>query len=147
MFIPSASPAPRGREAKSPKYKNKKVEFRGMKFDSIGERDRYICLLQDQEQGRIINLDRQVKFPLTSNGVIVCHYIADFTYEFPDKTKIVEDYKGVLTDTFQLKAKMFKACYGFDILITKRRAWRSSNVMEGASWKTPKSTTPRKCSK
>jgi len=124
MFIPSASPDPRGREAKSPKYKNKKVEFRGMKFDSIGERDRYICLMQDEKDGKISDLQRQVKFPLTSNGIIVCHYIADFVYT-KGSIKVVEDYKGVLTDTFQLKAKMFKACYGFDITITRRKGWKS----------------------
>ena len=125
MFIPSASPAPRGREVnKNPKYKNKKVEFRGMKFDSIGERDRYICLMQDEKDGKISDLQRQVKFPLTSNGIVVCHYIADFVYT-KGSIKVVEDYKGVLTDTFQLKAKMFKACYGFDITITRRKGWKS----------------------
>lgn len=133
----------RARSPRAPKYKNKKVEFRGMKFDSIGERDRYLCLLQDQEEGRIRNLERQVKFPLTCNGVVVCHYIADFVYDeiMPDAflKHVVEDFKGVLTDTFQLKAKMFKACYGFDITITKRRAWKSSNTLEGTSWKRPKS--------
>jgi len=124
MFIPSASPAPRGREAKSPKYKNKKVEFRGMKFDSIGERDRYICLMQDEKDGKISDLQRQVKFPIASKGIVVCHYIADFVYT-KGSIKVVEDYKGVLTDTFQLKAKMFKACYGFDITITRRKGWKS----------------------
>lgn len=125
MFIPSASPSPRGREVnKNPKYKNKKVEFRGMKFDSIGERDRYICLTQDEKDGKISDLQRQVKFPLASNGIVVCHYIADFVYT-KGSIKVVEDYKGVLTDTFQLKAKMFKACYGFDITITRRKGWKS----------------------
>ena len=95
-----------------------------MKFDSIGERDRYICLMQDEKDGKISGLQRQVKFPLTSNGIVVCHYIADFVYNIGD-VKFVEDYKGVLTDTFQLKAKMFKACYGYEITITRRKGWKS----------------------
>lgn len=161
VYVPTFDSAkPRARSPRAPKYKNKKVEFRGMKFDSIGERDRYLCLLQDQEDGRIRNLERQVKFPLTCNGVVVCHYIADFVYRKKIYAQVepgsvctvpygvhleegfyyvVEDFKGVLTDTFQLKAKMFKACYGFDITITKRRAWKSSNTLEGTSWKRPKS--------
>lgn len=116
------------------KYKNKKVEYRGMRFDSIGERDRYICLLQEQEDGIISDLRRQIKFGLTCNDVVVCHYISDFVY-VRDDVMVVEDFKGVLTDVFQLKAKWFKAQYGFDITVTKRRAWRSSNAMEPKSWK------------
>lgn len=105
-----------------------------MKFDSIGERDRYVFLLSEQEAGRIRNLQRQVKYALTINDDHICNYIADFVY-FKDNGTIVEDYKGVITDVFELKAKMFKACYGFDITITRRPSWRSSNVMEGKSWK------------
>lgn len=121
-------------KSRETKYKNKKVEFRGMRFDSIGERDRYICLLQEQDDGIITNLRRQIKFGLTCNDIHVCNYIADFVYYRGDDL-IVEDFKGVLTDVFQLKAKWFKAQYGFDITVTKRRAWRSSNAMEPKSWK------------
>lgn len=135
IYIPSAQTKQRARSAKTSKYRNKKIEFRGEKFDSIGERDRFLFLLQEQEHGKICNLRRQVKFPLTCNGVVVCHYIADFQYTDENALLVVEDFKGVLTDTFQLKAKMFKACYGFDITITKRKNWRSSNPMERKSWK------------
>lgn len=95
-----------------------------MKFDSIGERDRYIQLLQEQKEGKISNLQRQIKFPLTSNGHVVCHYVADFQYVDDKALLVVEDFKGYMTDLFQLKAKMFKACYGFDITITRRRTRR-----------------------
>lgn len=153
---PSATKA-RPRAVKAPKYKNKKIEFRGDKFDSIGERDRYIFLLQEEQDGKIRNLERQVSFPFEINGQHICKYIADFVY---DKimtveqvkklngctitggdgnnywVRVVEDFKGVITDTFALKAKMFKAIHGYEITITKRPSWRSSNVMEGKSWKT-----------
>lgn len=139
VYVPpsqSATKKPRARSSapKANKYKNQKVMFRGMKFDSIGERDRYVFLLSEQEAGRIRNLQRQVKYALTINDDHICNYIADFVY-FKDNGTIVEDYKGVITDVFELKAKMFKACYGFDITITRRPSWRSSNVMEGKSWK------------
>ena len=133
VYIPGEKLS-RARSPKPPKYKNKKIEFRGQKFDSIGERDRFLFLLQDEADGKIQNLERQVAFPMAINGQHICKYIADFVY-IQDGVKIVEDFKGVLTDTFQLKAKMFKAIYGFDITITKRKGWRSSNPMERKSWK------------
>jgi len=111
------------REPKAQKYRNRRVQFRGMSFDSVGERDRYIALLQDQEAGRISDLERQVRFPLVVNGVTVCHYVADFQYVDKNALLVVEDFKGVATDIFKLKAKMFKAQYGFDITITRRKTW------------------------
>ena len=161
VYVPpsqSATKKPRARSSapKANKYKNQKVMFRGMKFDSIGERDRYVYLLSEQEAGKIRNLQRQINFPLTSiRGEHICFYVADFVYEvaiandavfkeqMPQRVevneylswvRVVEDFKGVITDVFELKAKMFKACYGFDITITRRPSWRSSNVMEGKSW-------------
>lgn len=154
--VATKKPRPRSSAPKTGKYKNKKIEFRGMSFDSIGERDRYVFLLSEQDAGNIRNLQRQVKYPLEINGEHICFYVADFVYEkFTGATvkmsgmfgeqkyttatehfeKVVEDFKGVLTDVFKIKAKMFKACYGFDITITRRPSWRSSNAMEGKSWK------------
>lgn len=117
------------------KFGNKKVSFRGSTFDSIGERDRWIALLDDQENGKIKNLQRQVSFDLTSHGQLICRYIADFTYN--DKTGyVVEDYKGIETDVFKIKKKLMKACYDIDILITKRKSWNARNVFGDKSWKT-----------
>ncbi len=162
VYIPpsqSATKKPRARSSapKPVKYKNKKIEFRGMSFDSIGERDRYIFLLSEQEAGRIRNIQLQVPFKLQCNGQHICKYIADFTYEKKLSVKeirdnpefqhiaggdgqeyfvsVVEDFKGVITDVFALKAKLFKANFGYDITITRRPSWRSSNVLEGKSWK------------
>ena len=69
------------------------------------------------------DLKEQVRFPLVINGITVTHYIADFV--FTDKSFIgdgkqhVVDVKGVLTDIFKLKKKMFEAQYGMPIDIVR----------------------------
>ena len=152
VYIPpsqSATKKPRARSSapKPGKYKNKKIEFRGMSFDSIGERDRYVFLLSEQDKGEIRNLRRQVRYALEIKGEHICFYIADFVYDKKNGLQeredvslinwvnVVEDFKGMITDVFALKAKMFKANFGYDITITRRPSWRSSNALEGKSWK------------
>lgn len=106
---------------KKSKYGNKKVTYAGQIFDSIGERDRYFYLQEAERQGRIKDLKCQVRFPLDVNGLKVCAYIADFVYFLPDGHRIVEDYKGAITDVFRLKAKLFKAIYGMEVKISGRK--------------------------
>lgn len=102
------------------KYGNKKATYKDMTFASVGERDRYIVLEQEQRDGLITGLQRQVPFNLTIGDMHICKYIADFVYTRAGRG-VVEDYKGMRTDVFNLKAKMFRACYGFDILITGKQ--------------------------
>ena len=131
VYVPpsqSATKKPRARSSapKANKYKNQKVMFRGMKFDSIGERDRYLFLLEELKAGKIANLERQVSFSLDVNDQHICRYIADFVYELPDKTRIIEDYKGLITDVFSLKSKLMKAIYGIDVKISRRNSCKLS---------------------
>lgn len=106
-------------KSKRSKYGNTKVEFQGLKFDSKGELQRYLFLLDCQERGLISDLQRQVRIPLIADDQLVCHYIADFEYRRGGEV-ITEDYKGVLTDSFRIKAKLFKAFYLRDIKIIKK---------------------------
>jgi hypothetical protein len=101
------------------KYHNKKCEYKGLKFDSLLERDRWIYLEDCQKDGIIHSLDRQIKIPLIVQGILICHYVADFQYNIAEH-KIIEDCKGILTDVFRIKSKLFKAIYGYDIQIIKR---------------------------
>lgn len=105
------------------KYNNVKCTYSGIKFDSIGERNRYRELEMMQNQcGQIIELKTQVKFPIIVNDVKICTYIADFTYKRKeDMQYIVEDFKGVQTSIFKLKKKLMKAVYGIDILLTFKK--------------------------
>ena len=105
--------------SKRNKYGAIKTTINGEKFDSKGEA-RYWLVLQDRlRKGEIMNLKRQIRFPLEVNGKKVCDYIADFTYT-ENGVFVVDDYKGKVTDLFRIKAKLFEVIYGYKIRITKK---------------------------
>ena len=109
-------------EPKQPKYRNKKCVWKGQQFDSIRERDRFIILENEQQEGRITDLNRQVSFQLLptqkdERGKVIekpCCYVADFTY-WKDGEFIVEDAKGVKTKEYRLKRKMLLYFHGLRI--------------------------------
>ncbi|HCC04015.1 MAG TPA: hypothetical protein DEP51_04065 [Clostridiales bacterium] len=100
------------------KYKAKKTEVDGIKFDSQKEANRYLDLLVLQRAGLIQDLHRQVKFELQpsykKNGKTIrpIYYVADFVYYDTFKgQKIVEDTKGYRTEIYKLKKKLFEIRY------------------------------------
>lgn len=103
------------------KYHNKKCEYKGLKFDSLKERNHYIVLEHLEKTGQIKDLKRQVKFELQPsfklNGKTIraINYIADFTY-LKDGILVVVDTKGFRTKDYLLKKKMFQYKYGIDIV-------------------------------
>ena len=106
------------RRPKTNKYNNHKCEFEGQKFDSQKELLRYRQLLILEEEGKIMELKRQVPFVLIEtqkyNGKTYrsCKYYADFTYREPNNPLlIVEDVKGgkaTQTTEFIIKEKLFR---------------------------------------
>src|SRR5881398_1190799 len=64
------------------KYGNVKVTYAGHVFDSIGERDRYLVLLDRQKRGEITDLTLKPAFPIEVNGVKIFErtYHPDFSY-------------------------------------------------------------------
>ena len=103
-----------GISPKSSKYKNKKTEYKGLTFDSIGERDHYIELELRQRAGEITDLKTQVSFEIQpaftdSKGkrIRAITYKADFVYyDLKDKRTHIEDYKGFKTKEYLLKKKL-----------------------------------------
>lgn len=106
------------------KYKNEKVEFGGIKFDSKRERDRYMVLKDAERQGLISELKCQPKFTLIPaqyhdeqkqlktkiKMVQKCDFLAityrgDFQY-VKNGEVVVEDVKGMITPEYKLKEKM-----------------------------------------
>lgn len=71
---------------KQSKYKNKKVVYNGIKFDSQKERNYYIKLKLLEDKGKIKDLKLQVKYELQpkfksgNKNIQAISYIADFTY-------------------------------------------------------------------
>ena len=105
---------------KRPKYGNRKVTVGDITFDSAKEAKRWGELQFMVKAGEIRNLQRQVRFPIVVNGVKVCSYIADFTYEELGGV-VVEDVKSEFTrkdPLFRLKSKLLKTTTGIDIRIT-----------------------------
>lgn len=100
------------------KYKNKKVIYKGIKFDSIKERNRYLILEQEQEKGHIKELELQKKFELQEGFIDndskkqrPIYYIVDFFY-FDKKLNcyIAEDVKSKATredKVYRIKKKIF----------------------------------------
>lgn len=111
----------RKRFAKTPsKFGNERFELDGIVFASKAEAKRYAELKVLQAAGEIIDLELQPKFKMTVNGVEVCTYIGDFRYwHVHSKTRVTEDVKGFETKDFKLKAKLFRAVFGHDIVLVK----------------------------
>jgi hypothetical protein len=102
------------------KYRAKRTVIDGITFASRGEALRYQDLRYMEKAGRIKDLQLQVAYPMSVNGYKLCTYVADFVY-LEDGKKIVEDFKGVRTPIFRLKAKMMKALLGIELRITGSR--------------------------
>lgn len=98
------------------KYRAKKTEIDGIKFDSKKEAKRYIALRELEKKGNIEKLILQPRFLLQEgfrkNGKAYrkIEYVADFMYE-QDGKLIIEDVKGMKTDVYKLKQKLFEKRY------------------------------------
>lgn len=103
------------------KYRNVKVSFDGIEFDSAHERDRYAELKLLERAGAISDLKLQPVFELVpaikENGRVVQRavtYRADFSY-VKDGRLVVEDAKGVKTDVYKIKKKLMRFVHGIVI--------------------------------
>lgn len=120
--------------AQASKYHNRKIEINGIRFDSRKEAQRYVQLMHAMHLGAIKDLRLQVDFTIQEaytdcqgKRIRAIRYRADFTYqltgEFPasisaedrelwrryiesGKETVVEDVKGVKTQTYKLKEKL-----------------------------------------
>jgi len=94
------------------KYSNKKTEVDGYKFDSHKEAKYYLYLKSRQENKEIKNLRLQPVFTLQENfthegkTIRKIKYVADFSYHEDDVFTVI-DVKGMKTDVYKLKKKLF----------------------------------------
>lgn len=100
------------REEIKAKYKNKKVEYNRIVFDSKKECARYRQLEILERVWKITDLKTQVVFVLVekSKWQRALKYIADFEY-IQDGKRIVEDVKGYKTQVYNNKKKMLLSKY------------------------------------
>lgn len=106
---------------KKNKYNAHKSEYNGMKFDSAFELDCWRYLEELASEGKIKDLNRQIKFELLpANSVYrALNYVADFVFFVGDKY-IVADAKGLVLPEFKIKQKIFFDKYGNQIHIFKK---------------------------
>lgn len=105
------------RMKQSGKYNNKKITYDGHTFDSKKEYQYYIKLKEDTT---ITDLQLQVTFELVPKIPKVQRaitYKADFTYYDNQGTFHVIDVKGMETEVFKIKKKLFRYRYGYNIEI------------------------------
>jgi hypothetical protein len=91
----------------------------GFRFASGGEAERYSHLVMMQRAGLIWSLRRQVRYKLIVNKLLVTTYVADFVY-YEKSQRVIEDFKGVRTPEYRLKAKLFFAITGVKICETSK---------------------------
>lgn len=102
------------------KYHARKTTVDGIVFDSRKEADRYLVLKGMEEEGGIEDLRRQVRYKLVPAFDVdgrhyrPVYYVADFVYR-EDGREVVEDVKGMRTDVYRLKSKLFARRYGMSI--------------------------------
>lgn len=104
------------------KYHAKKTVVDGITFDSRRESCRYLVLKGMEEDGTIEGLRRQVRYELVPAFDVdgrhyrPVFYVADFVYVDKETGKtVVEDVKGMRTDVYRLKSKLFARRYGMSI--------------------------------
>lgn len=110
------------------KYNAKKVEVDGIKFDSKAEGDYYLHLKQQVTERQILGFERQKRM-LLQEGFSVegvkgkirpIFYVVDFIITENDGTLTYVDVKGVETDVFKLKKKLFMKRYNTALLKVKK---------------------------
>lgn len=112
--------------AKPSKYRNRAVVIDGIRFSSQAEGRRYQELKLLEKAKRIHSLKLQPRYKLYGkHGDLICTYVGDFQYadrrehQGDDGHFVVEDVKGVETDVFRIKAKLFADNFGFEITLVR----------------------------
>ena len=109
--------------SRSSKYNAAKVTLDGHRFDSRREAKRYEELKAMEAAGKIAQLELQPRFELQpafryrGEAVRKIEFVADFRYlDYERGGLVVEDVKGMKTDVYRLKRKLFLAKYGDGVI-------------------------------
>jgi len=109
------------------KYGARKVVVDGLKFDSMREAKRWLALRQDERNGEISGLERQVKYVLAPSVKLAgekkakaaLRYFADFRYlDLMTGATVVEDAKGRQTEAFRIKRHLMKSVHNIDVRLS-----------------------------
>lgn len=102
---------------KSHKYNATRKTVDGITFDSAGEARAFSLLKLWEKSGAIQNIELQPRYTLmdgytdaTGRKVRSMQYVPDFRFTRAGQTVVV-DFKGVKTEAYKLKAKLFRQRY------------------------------------
>lgn len=115
------------------KYRNRKVEIDGITFDSKAEA-RYYKELQLRERAKDIQFFRlqprylvHDKFEKDGKKHQAIFYIADFEIHHNDGSIEVVDVKGMITEVFRIKEKLFNKKFPHKLTLVK---WERGRFVE-----------------
>ena len=121
-------------EAKVSKYSARKKEIDGHMFDSTAEALAYQVLRRWEQAGAISGLKLQPRFviveaSLDAQGLKVRarEYVADFEYS-QDVRRVVVDVKGVSTQLYSLKKRLFTVQYLVTGIVNQFLEWTPQDV-------------------
>jgi hypothetical protein len=109
------------------KFRNVRTEVDGISFASKAEAKRYQELKLLEKAGEIMDLRLQPRYDVHFGDHKICTYVGDFEYyrKLSEKIEagqaiskwqyVLEDVKGMATQTYRLKKKLMKACHGIEI--------------------------------
>lgn len=111
------SPLASSGQRKAHKYNAVKKTVDGVTFDSAGEARAGSLLMLWEKAGAISNLERQPRYTLmdgyvdpVGRKVRPMAYVPDFRFTRDGQTVVV-DFKGMRTEAYKLKAKLFRQRY------------------------------------
>ena len=99
------------------KYNNKRIEIDGYQFDSKLEADFYQRLKPLVKSGKIKELKIHPRYLLqeefSKNGKHFnpIYYVADFEVTYDDGVTVIYDTKGIRTEVYKIKKKLFEFRY------------------------------------
>lgn len=105
------------------KYSAKKTTIDGITFHSKAEAEYYAALKLLKRVGEVKDFTLQPRYtlleayshPITGKKVQGIEYVADFLVTYADGRTEVVDVKGVKTEAYKIKKKLFEAKYGMAI--------------------------------
>jgi hypothetical protein len=115
------------KKAKRSKFKNKRCLCLS-KHSHASKFEASYCnlLLARKHRGEILSYTVQESFNLNVNNLFICAHIVDFIVMNKDNMAEVHETKGVETDVWKLKYKLFRALYPsitYLVVTKKNRYW------------------------
>ena len=109
------------------KYNAKKVEVDGIVFSSKAESSYYEHLLDLMHDGVVESFEMQKPYtlldkfphPKTGKTIRAIKYVPDFEVIYTDGRVEVVDVKGMQTDVFRMKCKLFMFRYQIPLVLVK----------------------------